>query len=107
MTSILLGTLLSMSTASADITVRVHLPVWNRHHRHQSHCNHRPRPNPNGEWVFVPGHWENRGPHRRVWIHGHWKIARQPAVNQSRSEWIPGHWERRGRKRVWVPGHWS
>jgi hypothetical protein len=74
MTSLILGALLSMNTASADITVRVTLPWWNRHHRHHAHCSHRPPVNPHGQWVFVPGHWEYRG-QRRVWVHGHWRVG--------------------------------
>ena len=79
MISLLAASLLSMNVASADIVVRVTPPWWNRRHRHYSHCSHRPPANPNGQWVFVPGHWERRGPHKSVWVHGHWKIAPPPA----------------------------
>ncbi len=84
MTSLIIGTLLGINTAGADIVVRARLPRWHQRHRHHSHCKHRPPVNQNGAWVFVPGHWEYRGPNKKVWIHGHWQLKNHAAHQHHR-----------------------
>lgn len=72
MTSLLLGALLNMSVASADVVVKIKIPAWHSH-RHQAHCKHRPPIKKNAKWVFVPGHWNRISVHKKVWVAGHWK----------------------------------
>jgi hypothetical protein len=49
--------------------------MWHTHHEH---CIHRPSPNPNGAWEWVPGNYifiQTRfGFVKRVWKDGHWKL---------------------------------
>lgn len=57
---------------------------------------------PGAAYVWVPGHWAWRGPHRGyVWIAGSWAVPQAPS-----HVWVPGHWEQRRGGYVWVEGHW-
>ena len=57
---------------------------------------------PGPAYVWVPGHWAWRGPHRGyAWIGGHWAVPQAPTY-----VWVPGHWEPRRGGHVWVEGHW-
>ena len=79
MKKIILTLLLANNTAYASITVKPRTYMW---HTHYEHCVHRPPPNPNGAWEWVPGDYifiQTRfGFVRRVWKDGHWKL--NPAV---------------------------
>ncbi len=47
-----------------------------------------------GYWTFQDGQW--------VWIPGHWEVRpRTGAV------WAPGQWDRTSTGWIWTPGHWD
>lgn len=61
---------------------------------------------PRGEYVWVPGHWEETGvrapfapPAPRFEEPG-----RAPSASYA---YVPGYWRWDGREYLWVPGHWS
>ena len=57
---------------------------------------------PGPAYVWVPGHWAWRGPHRGyVWMDGHWAMPQAPGY-----AWVPGHWEPRPGGYFWIEGHW-
>jgi len=57
------------------------------------------RPAPRTGWVWVEGHWENRG--GWVWVSGIWVEAQPNRV------WIDGRWQQRNGQWFWVPGRWE
>ena len=75
MKKIILILLLTVETAYAGIIVKPRSSFWHMHHEH---CTHRPLPNPNGVWEWVPGNYifiQTRfGFVKRVWKDGHWKL---------------------------------
>ena len=75
MKKIILTFLLTINTAYAGISVK---PRPSFLHIHHEYCIHRPPPNPNGAWEWVPGNYifiQTRfGFVRRVWKDGHWKL---------------------------------
>ena len=68
---------LGLSVAEAGITVHpLYAPIG---HRHSSNCSHKPRPHPQGKWVWVPGKvYKVVGRFGRVRYYqkqGHWKLV--------------------------------
>ena len=75
MNKIILILLLTIDTVYAGIIVKPRNSFW---HVHYEYCTHRPSPNPNGVWEWVPGNYifiQTRfGFVKRVWKNGHWKL---------------------------------
>ncbi len=58
---------------------------------------------PGPAYVWVPGHWAWRGPHRGyVWVPGRYLVPAQPGY-----VWVPGRWAPGPAGWVWVEGHWQ
>jgi hypothetical protein len=47
-----------------------------------------------GYWMYRNGNW--------AWVPGHWEV--RPRLNAA---WVPGHWDQTSRGYAWNPGHWE
>lgn len=57
---------------------------------------------PGPAYVWVPGYWAWRGPHRGyLWVPGHYTVPAGPGY-----VWAPGHWAPGPRGHIWIEGHW-
>lgn len=58
---------------------------------------------PHRGWVWVAGYYEWKpGPHRYIWMRGHW--ARPPHPHDV---WVAGRWEQRHGEWVFNEGRWE
>ena len=67
MTSLILAAMLNIQTADA------HVPHRHQHAHAHHHRARKPKPVVHMRWVWVVGHWEQRGP-KTVWVRGHWEL---------------------------------
>jgi hypothetical protein len=56
---------------------------------------------PSAEHVWVRGYWLHTNG-QWVWLPGHYERRPRPGVM-----WVQGHWDRTSAGWVWTPGHWE
>lgn len=76
--TLLAGTLLMAGAASAHTAAYVVAPAPRVVHTHAG-----------PQRTFVPGHWEQVGPNRRVWVAAQWVVVPQHAVPARRAGFGP------------------
>jgi len=89
--ALLIGAGMTVSTAFAEVFVRVAPP--------RAIVEHRPS-SPGPGYVWIPG-YHNWDGNRHVWVSGRWEMA-----PRHHARWEPHHWVRRNGGWVLVEGHW-
>ena len=61
------------------------------------HDRRPPPPGPGLAWIGGHYRWDGQ----YVWVPGHWE-----RVPRSRHTWAAGHWQQTRRGWIWIEGHW-
>ena len=91
--SALLGFVLAIGSANAQVVVRIGPPPPRREVIVE-------RPGPRYVWVAGYHRWDGGN---YVWTPGAWVVPPQPYYHR----WVAGHWRRAHGGWVWVDGHWA